>query len=135
MEERAQKAEEKAQKLQEKLENNEELKQELRSKFIAELMRRQEVSGTFEETQGTVFPYMTYEETDPVTVWFKTKRKDGSMDIAGEKWENGEYDAEFLRFGMRGAGKPDNNTPEKPSVQESIQEYYGLLSPRHERRR
>lgn len=104
MEERAQKAEEKARKLQEKLENNEELKAQLRTKFIDELMRRQEVSGTFEETQGTVVPCITYEEDDPVTIWFATDREEGTMDIVGEPWD-GQYDAEFLRNGMKGLGK------------------------------
>ncbi|KAK2169415.1 hypothetical protein LSH36_10g09004 [Paralvinella palmiformis] len=103
MEERAQKAEEKARKLQEKLENNEELKAQLRMKFIDELMRRQEVSGTFEETQGTVVPCITYEEDDPVTIWFATDREEGTMDIVGEPWD-GQYDAEFLRNGMKGLG-------------------------------
>ncbi|ELU09599.1 hypothetical protein CAPTEDRAFT_218615, partial [Capitella teleta] len=70
MEERARKAEEKARQLQEKLESNDNLKGELRARFIGELLRRQEVSGTFEETQGVVFPCESYDEEDPVAVWY-----------------------------------------------------------------
>ncbi len=78
------------------------MKESLRQRFVDELMRRQEVSGTFEETQGVIFPYVKYDDQDdPVVVWFREKKEE---DILGESWEP-LYDSEFLRHGMRGIGK------------------------------
>ena len=103
MEERARKAEEKARQLQEKLESNENLKEELHTRFIDELMRRQEVSGTFEQTQGVVFPCEEYDAEDPVAVWYNSER-DSPADIAGESWDP-LYDSEYLKFAMDGCGQ------------------------------
>ena len=64
-------------------------------------MRRQEVSGTFEETQGTVYPFDSYDGEDPVAKWFSS---DKSSDISGESWDP-LYDSEYLRYGMRGLGE------------------------------
>ena len=103
MEERARRAEEKARELQEKLANNDNMKEELRSRFIDELMRRQEVSGTFEETQGVVFPMDEYDAEDPVAVWYASER-DTTADIAGERWDP-QYDCEYLDWAMDGCGR------------------------------
>lgn len=103
MEERARKAEEKARQLQEKLESNDNLKGELRARFIGELLRRQEVSGTFEETQGVVFPCESYDEEDPVAVWYNSER-DPPADITGEAWDP-LYDSEYLYSAMDGCGE------------------------------
>ena len=103
MEERARKAEEKARELQAKLENDDSLKQELRARFIEELMRRQEVSGTFEETQGMVIPFEEYDAEDPVAVWYGSQRETPA-DIVGERWDP-LYDSEYLKFAMDGCGE------------------------------
>lgn len=103
MEERAKKAEEKARQLQEKLESNDSLKEELRERFLSELMRRQEVSGTFEETQGVVFPFDEYDAEDPVAVWYNSER-DTPADISGEPWDP-LYDSEYLKYAMDGCGQ------------------------------
>ena len=116
MEERARRAEEKTRELQERLESDDSLKLELRSRFIDELMRRQEVSGTFENTMGTVTPFEEYDEEDPVAKWFSECKGDS---IVGEKWD-ALFDCEYLRDGIRGWGKKSssnhNSYVERPTL-------------------
>lgn len=52
VEEEHRRATEKAKEVAEKLEQDSSLKQKMKELFVNELMRRQEVSGTFEITQG-----------------------------------------------------------------------------------
>ena len=66
-----------------------------------ELMRRQQVNGTFEETTGTVYPFVEYDSEDPVAKWF-AEVKGGP--IEGEKWDP-LYDAAYLRKAIKGWGK------------------------------
>ena len=65
------------------------------------MLLSQLVSGTFEDTQGTVFPYTHYEEDDPVAVWYAKERGEN---ITGQEWD-ASIDSEYLRKAMRGFGE------------------------------
>ena len=64
------------------------------------MMRRQDLSGTFEITQGTVSPFGQYDEEDLVAMWHSGEK---SCDICGEDWD-AEYDCEYIRKAIRGWG-------------------------------
>ena len=69
--------------------------------FIEELMRRYMISSSYEMSNGTIVPMMVYMESDPVVAW---KNEQHDSNIAGKKWK-AEYDAEYLRFAMKGLGR------------------------------
>ena len=73
----------------------------MKNNFIDELMRRQDVSGTFELTSGTVVPLDVYTVNDPVAEFY-TKERD--TDLNGKKWDC-EADCEYLRKAMKGMGE------------------------------
>jgi len=100
MERKAKEAEEQIKALQEKLASNDAMKDDMRAAFISELIRRQSVNGTFEETTGTVVPFKQYDAEDPVAVWFD---KEKGYSIAGESWD-ALYDAEYMRKAIKGWG-------------------------------
>ncbi|GFO02310.1 Annexin [Plakobranchus ocellatus] len=79
------------------------VKAEMKRVFVAELMRRQAVSGTFEMTEGTVKPFRRYEAGDPVAAWYKKHRGE---DKTGQAWD-AECDCEYLRDAMKGLGTND----------------------------
>ncbi len=59
-----------------------------------------QVNGTFEETMGTVFPLIKYDEEDPCAKWHDEEK---GAPIYGEDWDP-LYDSEYLRKGIRGWG-------------------------------
>ena len=69
--------------------------------FIDELMRRQDVSGTFELTSGTVVPLDVYKTDDPVAKSFRNER---DTPLGGEPWDP-QADCEYLRKAMKGIGE------------------------------
>ncbi|BFZ17644.1 hypothetical protein BsWGS_20682 [Bradybaena similaris] len=82
----------------------EKVKEEMKRMFVAELMRRQGVSGTFESTGGTVKPFKQYDAGDPVAAWYVKHR---GSDVVGQAWDP-EYDCEYLRAAMKGLGTNDD---------------------------
>ncbi|KAK3091372.1 hypothetical protein FSP39_019359 [Pinctada imbricata] len=69
-------------------------------------MRRIEVSGTLDITDGTVHGYAVYRDDDPVVAYIeKTWRDAGDTDskLAGEKWDP-DNDCQYLRDAMKGLG-------------------------------
>ncbi|XP_059158665.1 annexin A7-like [Physella acuta] len=80
------------------------LKEEMKRVFVAELLRRQKVSGTFDMTEGTVKPFKKYETGDPVAEWYLKNR---SMSMVGKAWDP-ECDCEYLRAAMKGLGTNDD---------------------------
>ncbi|RUS89811.1 hypothetical protein EGW08_002423 [Elysia chlorotica] len=80
------------------------VKAEMKRVFVAELMRRQVVSGTFEITEGTVKPFRRYEAGDPVAAWYSKNRGE---DKTGQPWD-AECDCEYLRDAMKGLGTNDD---------------------------
>ncbi|XP_074647782.1 annexin-B12-like [Tubulanus polymorphus] len=82
------------------LESKPDLREEIRNNFIDEMMRRQDISGTFEITQGTVRAFVNYGVNDPVNLW---SQKELKVDITDKPWD-AETDCEYLRAAMKGAG-------------------------------
>lgn len=80
------------------------VKAEMKRVFVAELLRRQAVSGTFEMTEGTVKPFKRYEAGDPVAAWYLKNRGE---DKTGKAWDP-ECDCEYLRDAMKGLGTNDD---------------------------
>ena len=80
------------------------VKAEMKRVFVAELLRRQAVSGTFEMTEGTVKPFKRYEAGDPVAAWYSKNRGE---DKTGQAWDP-ECDCEYLRDAMKGLGTNDD---------------------------
>ncbi|GFR93945.1 annexin [Elysia marginata] len=80
------------------------VKAEMKRVFVAELLRRQAVSGTFELTEGTVKPFRRYEAGDPVAAWYSKNRGE---DKTGQAWDP-ECDCEYLRDAMKGLGTNDD---------------------------
>lgn len=82
----------------------EKVRQRMKEMFIAELCRRELVSGTFEMTEGTVKPFEKYDEADPVAAWYNENRGE---DLTGKRW-NLEADCEYFRDAMKGLGTNDD---------------------------
>lgn len=80
------------------------LKEEMKRVFVAELMRRQKVSGTFDMTEGTVKPFKRYDNGDPVAEWYLKNR---GQNVTGKPWDP-ECDCEYLRAAMKGLGTNDD---------------------------
>ncbi|XP_071106712.1 annexin-B12-like [Haliotis cracherodii] len=80
------------------------IKELMKTRFIDELMRREAVSGTFEMTEGTVKPFMTYPAEDPVVQYYNAER---STDLTDKPWDP-EADCEYLRKGMKGLGTDED---------------------------
>ncbi|KAK7507185.1 hypothetical protein BaRGS_00001120 [Batillaria attramentaria] len=80
----------------------EKVRAQMRTAFINELVRREKVSGTFELTEGTVKPFVAYDDNDPVAEWYKTERG-GEL----KKWDC-EADCEYLNDAMKGLGTNDD---------------------------
>ncbi|XP_076460206.1 annexin A4-like [Babylonia areolata] len=85
-------------------EMKEKVRQRMKQVFIDELHRREQVSGTFEVTEGTVRPFAVYDAEDPVCKWYNENRGE---DLAGKKW-NCEADCEYFRDAMKGLGTNDD---------------------------
>lgn len=81
------------------------VKEEMKKMFVAELLRRQKVSGTFEVTEGTVKPFKMYVQGDPVAHWYAHVNIGESL--VDEPW-SAEHDSEYLRAAMKGAGTDDD---------------------------
>lgn len=77
------------------------MKEEMKRVFVAEMMRRQKVSGTFEVTEGTVKPFKKYLAGDPVAAWYLKNR---DLDMTDKDW-NPECDCEYLRDAMKNLGQ------------------------------
>ncbi|KAL3876286.1 hypothetical protein ACJMK2_034151 [Sinanodonta woodiana] len=83
---------------------SEDTKKRVRDAFLAEVMRRNAVSGTFEITFGTVVPYKKYLEDDPTVKY--NKEKEG-IDLAGNDWDP-EADCQMLRNSIKGLGTDED---------------------------
>ncbi|XP_076455725.1 annexin A5-like [Babylonia areolata] len=90
-------------------EMQEKVRERMKKVYVDELVRREEVSGTFEMTEGTVKPMRMYTAEDPVVVWYAENRGEDLMDEDGNKGKwNLEADCEYLNEAMKGLGTNDD---------------------------
>lgn len=81
---------------------DDDIKDKMKNIFIDELMRRYQITSTFERVSGTVHPFVKYTEDDLVVKFHKAHKH--SLDITGEDW-NPEYDLEYMCEAIKGLGK------------------------------
>jgi hypothetical protein len=86
--------------LSEKCREDDDFLERLRARYTDSLMEHLAKSGTLEPTEGTVKPYAVYAAADPVVPW---RLEFDGTELAGKPWD-AEYDADYLRTAMKGAG-------------------------------